>query len=502
MSNWKEYRIEDIALYTPHAMSTGPFGSAISSKFFQEEGVPVIRGGNLSADVTARMSDDKLVFVSEEKAKEFKRSIVRPGDLIFTCWGTINQVGLITEELKYPEYIISNKQMKLTVDPKKADPLFIYYLFLSPFKQAEILNNGIGAAVPGFNLGQLKKHIVFLPPVVEQTKIALILSSLDKKIRHNTQTNQTLEHMAQAIFKSWFVDFEPTRAKIAAKEEWAKRSMTAKAGGSDNNIKENQAAATFVERAAMAAISGRAIDSSNDSATGALAGLDQLNPEQIQQLKTTAALFPDTLVDSELGEIPEGWEVQTLSKMVKIIGGGTPKKSESEFWGGDIPWFSVKDAPADGDVFVIDTDLKITELGLNKSSTKLLPEGVTIISARGTVGRLALVGVPTAMNQSCYGIKGANGIGPYLNYFNLKNAVETLQQNTHGAVFDTITTSTFDTVFCANSGQGLKDVFDELVCNNFGKIKNNLFESKELVDIRDSLLPKLLSGDLEISEAG
>ena len=185
MSEWKEYRVEEIALGSPNAMSTGPFGSAISSKFFIDKGVPVIRGGNLSAEASNCMSDERLVFVSDEKAREFSRSVVRPGDLIFTCWGTINQIGLITEELEYKEYIISNKQMKLTVDPEKVDYLFLYYLFSSPLKQTEIRNNGIGAAVPGFNLGQLKAHIVCLPPVDEQRRISSVLNLLDRKIRHN-----------------------------------------------------------------------------------------------------------------------------------------------------------------------------------------------------------------------------------------------------------------------------------------------------------------------------
>ena len=268
------------------------------------------------------------------------------------------------------------------------------------------------------------------------------------------------------MFKSWFVDFDPVRAKISAKEN-----------GQDPT------------RAAMAAIAAITVEQ-----------LDTLPPEQLKTLSSTATLLPDTLVNSELGEIPEGWEVKALSKMVELIGGGTPKKSEEAFWNGEIPWFSVKDAPADGDVFVVDTDAKITELGLNKSSTKLLPEGVTIISARGTVGRLALVGVPTAMNQSCYGVKGANDVGPYLNYYNLKEAVLTLQQNTHGAVFDTITRGTFDTVFRVDPSEDLKRAYETLVTPLFLQIKNNLFETKSLEQLRDALLPKLLSGEIDMSE--
>ena len=106
MSPWVEYSVEDTAAQTPHALATGPFGSSISSRFFQADGIPVIRGGNLSQDVGTRLVDADWVFLSKEKAAEFSRSIVRSGDLVFTCWGTIDQVGLIEASAQYPEYVI------------------------------------------------------------------------------------------------------------------------------------------------------------------------------------------------------------------------------------------------------------------------------------------------------------------------------------------------------------------------------------------------------------
>lgn len=206
MSKWRELLVEDVVLPGQNALATGPFGSAIGSKYFVEAGIPVIRGGNLSAKIGARILDDGFVFLTKEKAGEFKRSTVRNGDLVFTCWGTINQVGLIDERSKYSEYIISNKQMKLTPDPKKASSLFLYYVFSGPGKQQEILNNGIGAAVPGFNLGQLRKTVLFLPGTTEQNAITDVLSSLDDKIRLLYRQNQTLEAMAEALFRQWFIE--------------------------------------------------------------------------------------------------------------------------------------------------------------------------------------------------------------------------------------------------------------------------------------------------------
>ncbi len=176
---WKEITVEDLKAPSNNALATGPFGSSIGSRFFQDHGFPVIRGSNLSNDALIRFNDHGLVFISEEKAAEFKRSIVRKGDLIFTCWGTINQVGLIDDTAKHLEYVISNKQMKFTPNPNKADSLFLYYLFSSSEVQNKLRNQSIGSSVPGFNLGQLRAMCLKVPPLPEQRAIASTLRDVD-----------------------------------------------------------------------------------------------------------------------------------------------------------------------------------------------------------------------------------------------------------------------------------------------------------------------------------
>ncbi len=180
---WQDVLVEDLASTSENALATGPFGSSISSQFFQELGVPVIRGGNLRHDARTHLVEDEYVFVSEMKAAEFRRSIVTAGDLIFTCWGTINQVGLVGPRAAHPRYIISNKQMKLTPDPSKADSLFLFYLFSGPDLQRTIIEQGIGSSVPGFNLGQLRSMRVRVPGVAEQRAIAGALSDVDALLR-------------------------------------------------------------------------------------------------------------------------------------------------------------------------------------------------------------------------------------------------------------------------------------------------------------------------------
>ncbi|MCD8549185.1 MAG: restriction endonuclease subunit S, partial [Shewanella xiamenensis] len=318
------------------------------------------------------------------------------------------------------------------------NPLYLLY-FLQQREVVHFVNNATSqSAQPNINLKQIGDLEIRLPELAVQNKVVDILSSLDRKLVINTDINQNLESIAQAIFKSWFVDFDPVKAKM--------------------------------------------------------------NGEQPEGMDAaTASLFPEKLVESELGLIPEGWEVSTLSSLIQLTGGGTPKRSEETYWNGDIPWFSVRDVPSGSNVFVVDTDEKITELGLNKSSTKLLPKGTTIITARGTVGKLALVGTDMCMNQSCYGIRGKE-VGDFYNYFNLNEAVSTLQRNTHGAVFDTITTKTFDTYSMPFGGVELANKFDSIVAPLLQKIEANVRQNIELSTLRDTLLPKLLSGEIELAE--
>jgi type I restriction enzyme S subunit len=218
VEGWTDCTVGDIKSGSPYALATGPFGSAISSSHFTDHGVPVLRGGNLSQDVETRLVDEGLVYVSDEKAKEFSRSIARRGDLVFTCWGTIDQVGLVDDRSRFTEYVVSNKQMKLTPDSRKVDSLFLYYLFSGPDMKRRILSQGIGSSVPGFNLGQLRSLPLTLPPLPEQRAIAHILGTLDNKIELNRQIGETLQAIAEALFRSWFVDFDPVHAKAEGRD--------------------------------------------------------------------------------------------------------------------------------------------------------------------------------------------------------------------------------------------------------------------------------------------
>lgn len=203
MSEWKFVRIGDIAI----DLAMGPFGSDIKSSYFVVDGVPVIRGGNL---LNCQFHDENFVFLTEEKADSLKRSNAYPGDLVFTHRGTLGQVALIPHNARYLRYVVSQSQMRLTCNVDVVDPRYVYYYFLSPMGQRELLKNTSTTGVPAISqpLSSLKKMEIPLPPLPTQKKIAAILSSLDDKIEINTRMNKVLEEIARALFHRWFVEFE------------------------------------------------------------------------------------------------------------------------------------------------------------------------------------------------------------------------------------------------------------------------------------------------------
>ncbi|APX63745.1 MULTISPECIES: restriction endonuclease subunit S [Acinetobacter] len=456
--DWSYVRLKDYC--TKIGSGSTPRGGA--NVYLDSGNVCLIRSQNIYND---GFSENGLVFISNSDAEKLNNVEIELNDVLINITGdSVARVCLAPKD-KLPARVNQHVAIIRTVK-NELDPKFVRYFLTDNNTQNHLLTlAGTGATRNALTKGMLEEFLVPKPDILIQKKISKILSDLDEKIHLNNQINQTLESIAQAIFKSWFIDFDPVRAKIAAKQE-----------GNDPEL------------AAMCAISGKSEEE-----------LQQMPEEDLTELRATAALFPDELVGSELGEVPKGWDKYSLSKMITLIGGGTPRRSEPNYWNGDISWFSVKDVPNEGEVFVITTQEKISELGLNKSSTKLLPVGTTIITARGTVGKIALVGHEMAMNQSCYGVQGKNGVKQFMTYYLIKNAVEVLKKNTHGAVFDTITQATFDTVTSIKPSIEMMDLFESKVEKIMGHIKNNLYENNSLIALRDTLLPKLLSGEIDVS---
>ena len=180
------------------------------------------------------------------------------------------------------------------------------------------------------------------------------------------------------------------------------------------------------------------------------------------------------------------WKQIPIIECIDLIGGGTPKTSVAEYWDGNIPWLSVKDFNNDYR-HVYSTEKHITEAGLNNSSTKLLQKDDIIISARGTVGEMAMIPFPMAFNQSCYGIRAKDGINSTFLYYLLKNSISKLKLMTHGSVFDTITRDTFATLIVGIPDKKTQDAIaatlaaidDKIELNN--KINDNLEQQAQAI---------------------
>ena len=194
MTDWPRGTLRDVA--APKGLVGGPFGSSLGGKDYVGHGVPVIRGGNLS---TANSFDDSaFVYVTAEKAASLACNQARPGDVVFTQRGTLGQVGIVPAD--HDRYVISQSQMRLRVDPAKADPRFVYYQFRSPVMVDAIRNSAITTGVPHINLGILGSLPIVIPPLAAQTAIADVLSALDEKIAGNERAARIAGDLAAAEF--------------------------------------------------------------------------------------------------------------------------------------------------------------------------------------------------------------------------------------------------------------------------------------------------------------
>lgn len=204
----KETVLKNIINPEKKSIISGPFGSNISSKYFVSTGIPVIRGNNLTLSSEIKFKDTGFVFVTSEKAKELN-CYAHKGDLIFTAAGTIGQVGLIPSDAKYDNYVISNKQIRVTLDTSKVDILYAYYWFSSPWIRKYLIRNNKGSTVPLLTLNEIKSLPIKFPVDLKaQRRIVSTLELLNSKIKNNNLISKELESLAKTIYDYWFLQFE------------------------------------------------------------------------------------------------------------------------------------------------------------------------------------------------------------------------------------------------------------------------------------------------------
>ncbi len=396
---WKEYSLGDIATFA--------YGKMPKSNTLTEGQYPTFSG-----------------YKYQYKYPEYNCD---KGDVIVVARGVggTGDVKVVKERC-----YLTNLSIKITLDNEIADNRYFYYNYLN----SSLRHLDSGSAQSQITINDLNRESIPLPPLSEQKAIAHILGSLDDKIELNRKMNETLEEMARAIFKSWFVDFDPVKAKAEGRQ-----------------------------------------------------------PEGMDA--ETAKLFPDSFEDSELGMIPKGWKVGTIGNEVDVSGGGTPSTKRSEFWDdGTYHWATPKDLSGLNDKVLLNTGRLITAEGLASISSGLLPKDTVLLSSRAPVGYLALTKVPTAINQGFIAMQCNQSLSPEFILLWTESVMAVITQRASGTTFAEISKKNFKTIPLVVPNALIVNRFSEKVVAVYETITANILQTKSLTEIRDRLLPKLLSG--------
>ena len=433
-----------------------------STPVWTDSGFVVLRNQNIK---DGRLDLSAPSYTDEEHFKQrVRRMAPRPGDIVITREAPMGEVCKIPDGLTC---CLGQRQVLLR--PKagiNAD--YLLYALQSPVVQEQIRwNEGTGSTVSNIRIPVLEKIEIPRLGASEQF-IAAALKSVDDKIDLNRRINQTLEAMAQAIFQSWFVDFDPVKAKIAARAE-----------GRDPL------------RAAMSAVSGKAD-----------AELDALPPEQYEQLAATAVLFPDEMEESELGEIPKGCIAGSLGDICNFTAGSAFSPEHQGSAGGDYPFIKVSDMNLVGnEVFIQSANNYVSQARKLEMKAKLHPQGATVFAKIGVAlisNRRRLLITPTIIDNN---MMSASPIeGKSASYF-LYSMLSTIDFNTlvSGTALPYLNVSDLRKIPIVRPLDGVCRAFELKAASIFLMMQKLAAQSVTLASVRDALLPKLLSGEIEVS---
>lgn len=467
-NNWIQAIVKEKLLVTDY-VANGSFSSLKENVMYldSEDYAVLIR----LADFNRGWNND-YVYVDENSYRFLKKSAIKSGDIIISNVGANAGTVFKAPDLGKPMTLGPNSILCRPLD-NDIENDYIFYFFKSSYGQSLISGIISGSAQPKFNKTDFRSLFLNLPPLPEQKAIAHILGTLDDKIELNRQMNQTLEAMAQALFKSWFVDFDPVMDNLLA---------------AGNPIPDELEAMAEKRRV----IANREARSGKQSHHLSSKRLIDTNP-------SLAAKFPSSFVFNEvLGKwVPEGWEANKIKEFGNVVCGKTPSKSNPEYYGGEIPF--VKIPNMHNEVYVLKTDEYLSEDGSDSQSKKLLPEGSISVSCIATVGKVIITTRPCHTNQQINSIVPDDSISRHFLYFNMLN----LNKHFHdlasaGSTTLNLNTSTFSNISILNPKEEVLKIFDRLVMRKFSKILLNQKESQTLIQLRDRLLPELISGRVRV----
>lgn len=423
---WRDVALEDVA----DELTVGYVGPMASE--YVDDGIPFLRSLNVEP---LRINKNDLKFITPEFHGRIKKSRLTPGDVVIVRTGKPGACCVV------PDWLADANCSDLVIVRcgKQLNNHFLAY-FVNTVASGHVTAHLVGAVQQHFNVGSARTLRLNLPPLAEQRAIAAVLGALDDKIELNRRMNATLEAMARALFQSWFVDFDPVRAKLDGREP---------------------------------------------------VGLDPAG----------AALFPESFEGSAVGQIPNGWSIKPVGEVVDCVGGGTPSTAEPIYWeGGTHHWTTPKDFSSLQAPVLLDTDRKLTDAGIAKISSGLLPAGTLLLSSRAPVGYLAITAMPVAINQGFIALK-CNGFASNLFMLNwCQTNIAEIESRATGTTFAEISKQNFRPIPVVLPPIELMAAFTAKVAPLYAQITANLHQSQALANLRDTLLPKLLSGELAIPQ--
>jgi type I restriction enzyme, S subunit len=399
-----------------------------STPKWTDEGVIVLRNQNIKNGVLDLSAPS---YTNEDDyQKRIKRAAPQAGDIVFTREAPMGDVCLIPKRLKC---CLGQRQVLLR--PKKSiNGEYLFWALQSPYVQQQIAwNEGTGSTVSNVRIPVLKA--LNIPRIDGEDDVAKTLSDIASKIKLNVETNQTLEEMAQAIFKSWFVDFDPVKAKMNGEQ-----------------------------------------------------------PEGMDE--ATASLFPDKLVESELGLIPEGWEAKPLGDYLTIKRGGSPRPIKDFIVPEGYPWTKIADATANDNPYIFKTKEFIKEEGLKK--TVYLKKGTLILSNSATPGLPRFLELDACIHDGWLHFPEKKHFTDSYLYQLFLHIRKHLVAQGNGSVFTNLKTDILRNQVVLVPPKELVDIYEKHASKLLETVKAKSIENNQLAQLRDTLLPKLLSGEIEL----
>jgi len=395
--------------------------------------------------------------VAQETYNNWFRSHPQPNDILLTNKGSKNgAVCLVPDPV---DFCIAQDMVALRADRSKIDPSYLFAALRSPNIQAQIKQLNVDSVIPHFKKTDFDKLYIPLPAEDEQKQIGSIYLNFSKKIELNRQMNATLEGMAQALFKSWFVDFDPVIDNALA---------------AGNPIPDALAARAEIRGQLLA--DGRA---------------------NREAAKPFPAAFHFT---EELGWIPEGWGVKQVKGWGEVVCGKTPSKKNADFYGSNVPFIKIPDMH--GNVWITDTIDNLSFEGAKSQYKKEIPSNSICVSCIATVGKVTITSARSHTNQQINSIIPDNSASTFYLYFSFLDMGKYLEDlASGGSATLNLNTGNFSRIVILSPPTELLKKFHEAVQSLFSKILTNEHQSSSLASLRDTLLPKLISGELRIPDA-